>query len=166
MTCNQTLDNTLSTCRELESAHKPHVYSVTQQLPMLGGAFRTGIARAQGTHIVTMFAGLESDQRTPGRRLDYCTFDCFARIPRIECVVHGRDSGFGSRCRIVGCSVDWSSNEMAHCRDSRGRSFRGGVADQIYCRCLFADCRAHSVAATRRSVVVGSPSPQRSPPGE
>jgi len=63
VTCDRTSDETLKTCRELESRYGPRVYKVTQQFGTLGGAFRSGVARARGTHIVTMFADLESDPR-------------------------------------------------------------------------------------------------------
>jgi len=63
VTCDRTSDDTLNTCQELEAAHDYRVCRVTQQLPRLGGAFRSGIARARGTHILTMFADLESDPR-------------------------------------------------------------------------------------------------------
>ena len=63
VTCNKPSDNTLISCQELEAVHGPRVRRVTQQLPRLGGAFRSGIASARGTHIVTMFADLESDPR-------------------------------------------------------------------------------------------------------
>ncbi len=58
-----TSDGTLRTCQELENVYDPRVYRITQQLPMLGGAFRSGIAKARGSHVVTMFADLESDPR-------------------------------------------------------------------------------------------------------
>jgi len=63
VTCEQTLETTLNVCRELETNYGPRVYRVTQRLPKLGGAFRSGLAKARGTHIVTMFADLESDPR-------------------------------------------------------------------------------------------------------
>src|SRR5437879_4379152 len=63
VTCQKTSDATLKTCQELEAAYETRVCRVIQQLPMLGGAFRSGIARALGTHIVTMFADLESNPR-------------------------------------------------------------------------------------------------------
>jgi glycosyltransferase involved in cell wall biosynthesis len=63
VTCDETLESTLKTCQELEAAHEARIYRVTQRLPRLGGAFRSGMATARGTHIVTMFADLESDPR-------------------------------------------------------------------------------------------------------
>ena len=63
VTCQKTSDATLNTCLELEAAHASRVHRITQRLPRLGGAFRTGLARARGTHVVTMFADLESDPR-------------------------------------------------------------------------------------------------------
>src|SRR5436190_5759624 len=63
LTCDKTSDGTLKTCRELEALYAPRVCRVTQQLPRLGGALRSGIACARGTHIAIMFADLESDPR-------------------------------------------------------------------------------------------------------
>src|SRR2546421_8756820 len=56
VTCNRTSEETLKTCQELETRYGPRVYRVSQQLGKLGGAFRSGIAEARGTHMVTMFA--------------------------------------------------------------------------------------------------------------
>ena len=63
VTCDRTSDETLKTCQELKTRCGPRVYTVTQRLGKLGGAFRSGIAEARGSHIVTMFADLESDPR-------------------------------------------------------------------------------------------------------
>ena len=63
VTCDRTSDETLKTCQELKTRYGPRVYTVTQRLGKLGGAFRSGIAEARGSHVVTMFADLESDPR-------------------------------------------------------------------------------------------------------
>lgn len=63
VTCEKTLPGTLTTCRELELGHKGRVFRVGQERQGLGDAFQTGIAYSEGSHIVTMFADLESDPR-------------------------------------------------------------------------------------------------------
>jgi glycosyltransferase involved in cell wall biosynthesis len=56
-----TTPETLAVCRGLLNEHRGRVRILEQHLPYLGGAFRAGIAAASGSHIVLMFADLESD---------------------------------------------------------------------------------------------------------
>src|SRR5882724_5608198 len=58
-----TTPGTLAVCRDLLSQYPGRVRVLEQHLPYLGGAFRTGIAVVSGSHIVLMFADLESDPR-------------------------------------------------------------------------------------------------------
>ena len=125
ITGNNTSDGTLRTCQELENVYGPRVYRITQQLPMLGGAFRSGIARSRGTHLVTMFADLESDPRLVPRMVseskafpgwiisasrwlpgggfrDYCwlklILNClFQRVCRLACNAMVTDFTYGFR---------------------------------------------------------------------
>ena len=52
---------TREVCAWLHAAHGRRVRSIQQSLPLLGGAFRSGIAAATGSQMVLMFADLESD---------------------------------------------------------------------------------------------------------
>jgi glycosyltransferase involved in cell wall biosynthesis len=54
---------TIALCQSFCDQHPTQVRIIRQELPLLGGAFRTGIAAARGSHILLMFADLESDPR-------------------------------------------------------------------------------------------------------
>lgn len=65
--CDRTTRATRAICRRLQGMHGLGMRIVQQSMPLLGGAFRSGIASAAGTHIVLMFADLESNPRTVAR---------------------------------------------------------------------------------------------------
>ena len=54
---------TMAMCESFRARHPDRVRIIPQHAPFLGGAFRTGVTLAHGTHIVLMFADLESDPR-------------------------------------------------------------------------------------------------------
>src|SRR5271166_2512873 len=61
--CQKTTAATLQVCGGLRAKYGERVRIIKQSLPSLGGAFRSGIGAANGSHTLLMFADLESDPR-------------------------------------------------------------------------------------------------------
>lgn len=60
--CDRTSHEVLTTTEQLRDRYGgQRIRVVSQDLPRLGGALRSGIAAARGTHVITMFSDLESD---------------------------------------------------------------------------------------------------------
>jgi len=58
---DRTTPETLAVCNRFQNKYPDTIRIVLQQLPQMGGAFRTGISIARGTHIILMFADLECE---------------------------------------------------------------------------------------------------------
>jgi glycosyltransferase involved in cell wall biosynthesis len=56
-----TISETLTLCESICARYSNRVRILSQKMPYLGGAFRAGISVAKGSHILLMFADLESD---------------------------------------------------------------------------------------------------------
>src|SRR5688500_1229799 len=106
-----TTRETLEVCESFRAKYLRRVRIISQRLPFLGGAFRTGIAAAHATHILLMFADLESDPRLAPAMAAIAKAEPFAIVSASRWIRKGSFTGYGriklllNRCFQKGCAL-------------------------------------------------------------
>ena len=59
--CDRTTDESIKTCKEIETRNPSRYMLFYQKLPFLGGAIRDAFALAKGSHVIMMASDLETD---------------------------------------------------------------------------------------------------------
>jgi hypothetical protein len=95
ISCQRTTQPTFSICQRLQQEYLGRLRIINQSLPFLGGAFRAGIEVAKGSHILLMFADLESDLRAVPAMVLAAEKDPGAVISASRWLPHGRFIGYG-----------------------------------------------------------------------